>query len=52
MAKAFKLSVDVQGLSEIEEIALEISQKAEELQHAIQRLNEVEIVLQSQLADK
>lgn len=46
------LSVELSGLDKLKNAADEVIKKAEELEQAVQRLNEVEIVLQSHLADK
>ena len=44
-----RLNVEVSGIDELREVIQEVAKKAEELQEAIKRLNEVELELKTEL---
>ena len=43
----YRLNVEVSGIEEFKEACKEVSKKAEELQEAIKRLNEVKLKLET-----
>lgn len=50
MSSTFKVSFEIKGLDNFKELADDVIQKADELQKAIQRLNDVELILQTKSA--
>lgn len=48
----YRLNVEVSGIEELKEACKEVSKKAEELEVAVQRLNEMELELKTKATDK
>lgn len=48
----YQFNVEVSGIDELKDVCQEVSKKAQELQEAIQRLNEMELELKTKATDK